>query len=146
MEALVEQQALARLAKRGYPPHHHGPMNAGPVSRRIRRVDLSRKFADKDTILRHQLVFEIGLVGDDVAGAWIDKHDRTIERQAPRLAGVTIRSLLELPKILCSQFGVDSRLRCRTRNKYEQDQANSAREINKCFHQPVLKSAIRCLR
>src|SRR5215213_2744322 len=102
-------------------------MDAGPVDRGIRRTDLARKFAGKDSVLRDQLMFEICLIGNGVAGSRIDKHDWTIQSQAPGLAAVTIRSLLELPKILCSQFGIDARRLCRrARNKYEQAQDHQA--------------------
>src|SRR6185295_2112500 len=70
-------------------------------------------------------MFEICLIGDDVAGFWIDKHEWTIQAQAPRLPAVTIRSLLELPKILRRQFGVDAGRLCRrARDDYEQAQDN----------------------
>src|SRR5829696_7178553 len=95
-------------------------MDARPVQCRIRRTDLFGKRADKDTLLRHELMFGICLICDDVAAARIDKHEWPIQAQAPRLASVAIGSLLELSKILGSQFGVDTRrLRCRARNEYE---------------------------
>jgi hypothetical protein len=118
METFVQQQTLTRLTELRNRPHHHGPVDAGPVDSGIRRIDLVRKCAHKDIFSRHEFVFEICLVRHDIAAAWIDKHDWTVQSEAPRLAAVTIRGLFELSKVLCGQFDVDSgRLRRRGRRE-----------------------------
>ncbi len=96
-------------------------MHAGPVDGSIRRIDFLGEFADKDTVSRRQFIFEVCLIRDDITGAGIDKYEWTIQRQSPRLAAVALGSLLELPEILCGQFGVDTGgLRHRARNEQEQ--------------------------
>src|SRR4051812_45861193 len=96
-------------------------MNSGPVGRGICRTDLAGKFADKDFILRHEPVFEIRLIGDDVTGARINKHYWPIQRYTPALTDVAIRGLLELTKILGCEFSVDTGgLRRHTDNEHKQ--------------------------
>jgi hypothetical protein len=90
-----------------------------PVKRSIRRTDLPRQRAYKDTVLRYKLVFKVSLVGDDVPTACIDKHEWAIQRQAPRLAAIAIRGLLELAKILSREFGIDTRNGLRRRRPNE---------------------------
>src|SRR5690349_15742229 len=119
MKTLVQQPAFAWLTKIRNRPQHHGPMHAGPVGRGIRGVHLVRQLPNKNTILRHEFALEVRLIRDDVAAAWIDKQDWTIQRQAPHLAAVTIGSLLEFPEILRSKFGIDRfRLRHRRDDEY----------------------------
>lgn len=86
-------------------------------------------------------MFEIRLIGDDAAAARIDKHDWTIQTQPPGLAAVAIRSLLELPEVLCGKFGVDGgRLRRRASNECEQacERQNNGLHLRVCH-------LIRCI-
>ena len=110
-------------------------MDACPVDCGIRGTDVLWKRADEDTVARDQLIFAIGLIGDDAAAAGIDKHDWTIQAKAPGLSAVTVGSLLELPKILLGQFCVDSAGLCyQARNTCEQEQTTD--------HDPHMESSL----
>jgi hypothetical protein len=96
-------------------------MDPGPINRSIRRTDLAGKRANKDVVSRHELMFEIWLIGDDAAAAGIDKHDWTVQGSTPSSSRVTLGCLLQLSKILAGKFGIDTGgLRCCAGNQCEQ--------------------------